>query len=154
MRRAVICLAAAFVLSSAVSAAAQDLAVIVNKSNSVETISMAELRKIMLAQVNRWATDRHAISVLLTRSEQPVALKAVCGMSEKDFDVHMMRARFNGETGKAPNILASASKVKQAVAGTSGAIGFILASEVDGTVKVVKIGGLVPGQAGYPVSLK
>jgi phosphate transport system substrate-binding protein len=142
------------VLASAASAAAQELAVVVNKSNSVETISMPELRKIMLAQVNRWANDRNAISVMLARADQPGALKTICGMTEKDFDMHMMRARFNGETGKAPNILGSASKVKQAVAGTSGAIGFILASEVDESVKVVKVGGLAPGQSGYPISVK
>jgi phosphate transport system substrate-binding protein len=154
MKRAVICLAALLVLSSAASASAQDLAVVVNKANQVETISMAELRKIMLAQVNRWATDRNAISVMLTRTDQTSALKTICGMTEKDFDMHMMRARFNGETGKAPNILGSASKVKQAVAGTSGAIGFIPASEVDESVKVLKVGGLAPGQSGYPISVK
>jgi ABC-type phosphate transport system substrate-binding protein len=154
MKRAVICLAAVFVLFSAASAAAQDMAVIVNKSNAVETISMADLRKIMLSQVNRWASDRNMISVLLTRAEQPGALKAVCGMTEKDLDVHVMRARFNGETVKPPTVLVSAAKVKQTVAGTTGAIGFILASDVDDSVKVLKVGGLSPGQSGYPVSLK
>jgi ABC-type phosphate transport system substrate-binding protein len=143
-----------FVLSSAATAAPQDFAVVVNKSNPVDSISMAELRKIVLAQVNRWAGDHNLITVLMTHDEQSGALQTVCGMTEKDFNFHIMRARFNGETIRTPTILVSAAKLKQTVASTAGAIGFILATDVDDSVKVVKVGGLAPGQSGYPVSVK
>ena len=154
MRRAVIFLMSILVLSFAATASAQEYAVIVNRSNPVETISMTDLRKIVLAEVNHWARDSKPISVLVTKTEQPGTLQAVCSMTEKDLRFHIMRAKFNGQSAQPPTVLVSAAKVKETVVATAGAIGIILASDADGSVKILKISGLAPGESGYPVSLK
>jgi hypothetical protein len=154
MKRTVIYLAAAavFVLAGGVDAMAQDVAVVVNRSNPAQTISMSELRKVLLNRA-RWP-DGKRITVLMTQAEQPVALKAVCDMNQKDFNIHLMRATFDGEGADPPKVVGSGGQVKQAVAGGGGAIGFMSAKEVDESVKILKVDGLAPGQPGYPVSSK
>ena len=74
-------------------AAADDVAVIVNKSNPVSAFTMADLRKILLGPRPRW-TSGYEIFVLMTQPGQPErtgTLKIVCGMSETDFNLHFVR---------------------------------------------------------------
>jgi ABC-type phosphate transport system substrate-binding protein len=47
--------------------------------------------------------------------------------------------------------LNSAAAVRQFVAATPGAIGYLLASDVDDSIKIVKVDGKAPGEAGYPL---
>jgi hypothetical protein len=60
-----------------------------------------------------------------------------------------MQAAFTGKDIAPPRDVASAAALKQFVAGTPGAIGCILASEVDDSVKVLKVDGNAPGEPGY-----
>jgi ABC-type phosphate transport system substrate-binding protein len=155
MKRTVILLAAVvfFVLAGAAGAMAQDVAVVVHRSNPADTISMTELRKILLTQQTQWPTGKK-ITVLMTQSERPGALKTVAGMNENDFNVHLMHATFNGDSADPPKVVGSGAQVKQAVAAQVGAIGFMGAGDVDASVKILKVNGLVPGQPGYPLSPK
>jgi hypothetical protein len=152
MKRAVIYLAAIFVLAGAAEAIAQDVAVVVNRSNPAEGISIVELRKVLLDRA-RWP-DGKKITVVMTEADRPVALKAVCDMNQKDFTFHIMRATFSGGTVEPPTIVRSGGEVNQSVARGAGAIGFLSAKEVDESVKTLKVNGLAPGQPGYPVSAK
>jgi hypothetical protein len=152
MKRAAIYLAAVFVLGGAAEAMAQDVAVVVNRSNPAAAISMVELRKVLLTSA-RWP-DGKKISVVMTKADRPAALKAVCDMNQKDFDFHIMRGTFNGGTAEPPKVVGSGGEVKESVARGAGAIGFMSANEVDESVKTLKVNGLVPGQPGYPVSAK
>jgi hypothetical protein len=155
MKRTVIFLAAAvfFVLAGAADALAQDVAVVVHRSNPADTISMTDLRKILLTQQTQWPNGKK-ITVLITQSERPVVLKAVCGMNENDFNVHLMHATFNGDSADPPKVVGSGPQARLAVAGQVGAIGFIGVGDVDESVKILKVNGLAPGQPGYPVSAK
>jgi hypothetical protein len=155
MKRTVIFLAAAvlFVLAGAADAMAQDVAVVVHRSNPADTISMSDLRKFLLTQQTQWPNGKK-VTVVMTQSERTGTLKTVCGMNENDFNVHLMHATFNGDSADPPKVVGSGVQVKQTVAGAVGAIGFMRASDVDESVKVLKVNGFVPGQPGYPVSPK
>lgn len=142
------------VLCTAAAAAADDIAVVVNKSNPTDTTSMTELRKILLAQQRQWSTGGKKIVVVLSAAERAAALKAICGMSETDYNIHFMHATFNGEDADPPRVVAGGAQAKQSVAASPGAVAFIRAADVDDSVKVLTVNGKAPGQAGYPVSPK
>jgi hypothetical protein len=157
MRYAVLAVAVAVLLGGASApATADDVAVIVNKSNPVSTLSMVQLRKIMLAQEVKWPTGSRII-VWMTppgQRERAAVLKIVCGMSETDFTLHFMHASFNGETADLPRTAGSGALVRQLVAGAVNGLALILASQVDDTVKVLTIEGSSPGQATYRLVVK
>jgi phosphate transport system substrate-binding protein len=134
-------------------AADDDLAVVVNKSNSTDNLTKAQLRKIILGEQDSW-TGGKKVSVILRASGQPErigVLRSICGMSEDEFEQHLLHANFNGETGGAPKALGSGVAVRQLVATLPGGIGFIRPDEVNDSVKVVTVDGVGAGQPGYKV---
>jgi len=135
---------------------ADDVAVVVNKSNPVDSLTMVQLRKIVLGQELKWP-DGKKIAVLMTTPGQPerdATLKIVCGMRETDFTLHFMHASFNGERADPPKAIGSGVQVRQSVAGTANAVGFVKASQLDDSVKVITIDGSGPGQPAYKLKLK
>jgi len=132
---------------------ADDLAVVVNKSNPVETVTKAQLQKMVLGEQASWATGKK-VSVVLRSPGQPErdgVLRSICGMSEDDFNQHLMHANFNGDTGGAPKALSSGVAVRQLVMSIPGAIGFLQQSDVNDTVKVISVDGVAAGKPGYKV---
>jgi len=53
-----------------------------------------------------------------------------------------------------PKTLGSGVQVRQLVAGTTDAVGFIKASQLDDSVKVITIDGIGPGDPAYKLKLK
>src|SRR5882724_2464030 len=120
-------------------AADSDLAVVVNKSNAVDNLTKGQLRKIVLGEQSSWPGGKK-VSVLLRTPGQPErdgVLHSVCGMSEDDFNQHLMHANFSGDSGGAPKALGSAVAVRQLVISVPGAIGFLRVADVNVSVKVV-----------------
>jgi phosphate transport system substrate-binding protein len=148
-------IAAAVLIGGASRAAADDVAVIVNKSNSTDSLSVAQVRKLLLGEETRVGGQK--ASVFLTApgvADRTAVIKAACGMTETDFNMHFMQAQFKGETLEAPKAVSSSAQVRQAVAAAPGGIGFIRSADVDDSVKVIKINGIVPGQPNYPLGVK
>jgi phosphate transport system substrate-binding protein len=133
----------------------EDLAIIVNKSNPVDELSLADLRKIFLAERSRWPNGRKVTVVMREqgRQERAAVLKLIYRMREQDFNRHFLNIRFTGENLEEPKLLASADGMIKFVFNVPGAIGYARASEVDSTVKVLRIDGLAPGQPGYKLKL-
>jgi ABC-type phosphate transport system substrate-binding protein len=158
MKRAVLTLAAAVLLALAapLRAAVEDIAVIVNKANPINALTMVQLRKIVLAEEGKWPHGGKIV-VWMTAPGQPeraATLKIVCGMSETDYTLHFMHASFKGDGGDLPKAAASGAQVRQSIAGAVNAVGFIKASQVDDSVKVLAIDGTPPGQAAYKLRPK
>ena len=86
--------------------------------------------------------------------ERDSTLKIVCSMRETDFTLHFMHASFSGETAEPPKAVGSGVQVRQSVAGTANAVGFIKASQLDGSVKVIAIDGSRPGEPAYKLKLR
>src|SRR5579871_3431761 len=137
----------------ALRAADDDLVVIVNKSNAVDGVTKAQLRKFILGEQDSWPGGKK-VSVILRAPGQPErdgVLRSICGMSEDDFNQHLMHANFGGETGGAPKALGSAVAVRQLVVTLPGAIGFVRAADVNDSVKAVNVDGVAAGQPGYKI---
>lgn len=133
-----------------------DLAIIVNLSNPVETLSLPELRKVFLGERSHWPSGRR-ITLVMMESGQPerVALiREVCQMNESEFSRHFLHGVFTGEVFVSPKTLASPTGVRKFIFNVPGAIGYVRASDVDATVKVIRVNGHLPADRAYTLHLQ
>jgi len=132
---------------------AEDLVVVVNKSNPVDNVTKAQLQKLLLGEQPSWTSGKK-VSVVLRSPGQPErsgVLRSVLGMSEDDFNQHLLHANFSGDTGGAPKTLNSGVAIRQLVMSIPGAIGFLHQSDVNDTVKAITVDSVAAGQAGYKI---
>ena len=131
------------------------LAVIVNKNNAVESMSFDELRKYCLQERKHWADNKRVTVVLRDpgQAEREAVLQLIYRMSESDFSRYFLQGEFTGEVQSAPKRLSIAIGVRRFVFNVPGAIGFVRASDVDGTVKVLHVDGRAPGDPQYPLRI-
>jgi ABC-type phosphate transport system substrate-binding protein len=141
----------AFAVLNGFSLGAAELAVVVNKANTLETIGSADLRLMILGEKTKWPDGKKVMPVQtsLESPEGALLLKVVFKMSEAVLKRYYMQAAFTGKDIVPPADVRSAAALKQFVARTPGAIGCILATDVDATVTVLKVDGAAPGEAGY-----
>ena len=132
------------------------LAIIVNKPNPIDNVSLTQLRKIFMADQTRWPSGQRVTVVMRApgQDERTAALRLIYRMSERDYNRYFLRGTFTGETQSVPKTLASAAGVGKFVFNVPGAIGYVLASEVDPSVKVVRVDGQAPWDGGYPLKLQ
>lgn len=132
------------------------LVIIVNKSNPIDNLSFAELRKTFLAETRAWAHGRRITIVMREQgqTDRSVALRQIYRMSESDFNRHFLQAAFNGLVQGPPKALATAEGVRKFVFNVPGAIGYVRSSEVDASVKAIRIDGLNSGDPGYKLKIK
>jgi ABC-type phosphate transport system substrate-binding protein len=131
----------------------QPLAIVVHQSNPVDNLTYSELRRIFMLDTQTWPHGRK-ITVVLREKGQPEraeTIRAICALSESDYDKHVLFRTFQGSVNIGPRSLASASSVLRFVFSAPGAIGSIAADQVDATVKVLRIDGYTPGDARYPL---
>lgn len=128
-----------------------ELAVVVNRSTSLDAVTSGELRLMILGEKAKWPDGKPVTPVQTPpeSSEKALLLKTVCKMSDSVLKRYYLQAAFTGKDIVPPKDVASAAALKQFVARTPGAIGCILASDVDDTVKVLKVDGSAPGEPGY-----
>jgi ABC-type phosphate transport system substrate-binding protein len=141
------------------SVRAQDsepLAIVVNRSNPLSEISLAELRRLYRGQRSRWSNGRRVTLVMRDPGtpEREAILQTLYGLDEDEYRRGFMQAVFAGEANDAPKILASTNGVLRFVFNVPGAIGYVRASEVDGSVKMLRVDGRLPGEAGYRLEVQ
>ncbi len=137
--------------AAAPAAARTPLAVIVNRSNPIDAIGRRELRALFLGEKTTWPHGRRVTPVLRApgHPERTAALRLIFGMSEDDLARHVIHQAFNGGGAGGPRALATADGVKRFVFNVPGAIGVVRLTDLDDTVKAVKINGAAPGDPGY-----
>jgi len=131
------------------------LAIIVNRSNPVNNLSFAELRKIFLGERNHWQNG-HRIAIAMLdygQVERRTVLHLVYHMDEHGYQEYLLRVMFRGDVFQAPKTLASPLIVRKFVFNAPGAIGYVRASDVDDSVKVVRIDGLLPEDKNYRLQI-
>jgi ABC-type phosphate transport system substrate-binding protein len=128
-----------------------DLAIIVNSTNPVEGMSLPELRKIFLGERSHWPNGRRITLVMMEpgQPERKALIREVCQMNENDFSRHFLQGVFTGEVFVSPKTLASPVGVRKFVFNVPGAIGYIRASDLDSTVKAIRVDGRLPSDREY-----
>jgi ABC-type phosphate transport system substrate-binding protein len=133
----------------------EPLAIVVHKSNPVETLTSEELRKLCLAERRHWP-DGRKVTIVLREPGQPereAVLRQLCRMNEDDFTRHHLQSAFTGQTMTGPKELATAAGVRRFVFNVPGAIGFVRARDVDDTVKVVRLDGRALADPAYSLKV-
>lgn len=146
-REAALCAAA----PATTDAATEPLAIIVNRSNSVSDLSTTELRRIFLGDRSHWPNGRRITLVMREPGEleRKTMLRDLYQMSESDLKNHFLHGLFTGDILVSPKILATAVGVRKFVFNVPGAIGYVRLSDVDDTVKVLRVDELLPDDKGY-----
>lgn len=153
MNRLVPILACCLALAGTRAVYGMDVAIIVNKDNPINELSFRELTAIFELQQQFWKGG-NKVRVIMQKAgcrEKDVMLRHVYYRTDESLNKYWLIRMFKAEIADLPEIEASNEKVKQEVSKHVDAIGFIDASKVDDTVKVLKIDGLLPGAEKYRV---
>ena len=136
-------------------AADECLAILVNRSNPVENLSFAELRKVFLGEQNHWSDGRRITVVMLEsgKPERQVVLTRIYKMEDKDFNAYFLHHVFTGEIHAAPTTLTTPGEVLKFVSNVQGAIGYLRTTAVDESVKVVRVDSLLPCDKDYSIRM-
>jgi ABC-type phosphate transport system substrate-binding protein len=137
--------------SPAEQAAQEPLVIVVNRSNPVNGLTFSELRKIFLGQRSHWTPSRRITLVMRDpgEPERKTIVHDVCGMDEDELKNHFLHGLFTGEILVSPKILTSPTGVRKFIFNVPGAIGYLRNSDVDDSVKVLRIDELLPNDKGY-----
>ena len=132
-------------------AAERNLAIVVNQTNPVNDLSMADLRRVFLGERGHWPNGRRITLVMLEPGwpERAAVLSGVYHMDETEFNNHFLHGLFTGEVFVSPKTLSTPEGVRKFIFNVPGAIGYLRASDVDKTVKVIRIDERLPGDKGY-----
>lgn len=133
--------------------ASSTIAIVVHKDTDVDNLSLADLRSIFLADQQFWP-DRTRI-ILLVRApqsdERDFVLNRIYQMSEAEFRQYWIAKMFRAEVPRGPKIVFSTDMALDLVVAIPGSISFMRADAVTDDVKVVRIDGALPRDAGYPL---
>jgi ABC-type phosphate transport system substrate-binding protein len=134
---------------------ADSLGIVVNRSNPVENLSFAELRKIFLGEQSHWSNGRRITVVMLEpgKQERQAVLTQIYRMDDKDFNRHFSQGMSTGEIHATPKTLATSTEVLKFVFNVPGAIGYVRVTEADDSVKVVHVDSHLPGDKDYSIRL-
>jgi ABC-type phosphate transport system substrate-binding protein len=125
------------------------LVFVVNRKNPVESLSLADLRMLLLGERSHWP-DGPRVTVVMREPKQPerdAVIRLVCRLDDRDYTRMVLRSVFTGELRTAPKLLDTSVGVIRFVYNVPGAIGYVRASEVDNTVKIVRLSGVTTESA-------
>jgi phosphate transport system substrate-binding protein len=131
-----------------------ELAIIVNKSNPNDNLSFSELREYFMAERNNWSSGAGKVRVIMREpgdAEREAVLRVIYDMDEKGFNSYFLGKKFRGEILEEPRLRTSTPDMIKTIANVPGSIGYVRADEVDASVKVIRVDGLAPGDAGYRI---
>lgn len=148
---ALLLLAAWALVAHSQSDTTNDVAVIVNPANPVDSISIVELRKIFTGEKQNWGGSLPVLVLVRAPQarERDVLLNQVLRMNESEYKQYWIRKIYSGEVQREPLALASNGMQLEAVRAEKGGIALIKLADVRQGVKVLKIDGRLPGTDGY-----
>jgi hypothetical protein len=139
-------------LAAQVASQADDIAVVASSGNPATNVSLGDLRKMLSGTKRSWPGGQPI--KLITRSpgciERLVWLRLLA-MSEGEYKQYWTAQVFRGEADAAPLIVPSVGMQKEAILAFPGALSLVIARDVKPGMKVIRVDGLLPGEAGYPL---
>jgi ABC-type phosphate transport system substrate-binding protein len=119
--------------------AAGEVDIVVNKTNAVSDLTVADAKKIFLCDKTTWPSGKRISVLMLSQGQQErsVVLSELYKMSEADYAKYFLQAAFTGKVSAPPKEVSSAAQAKQYIDANPGAIGYLKKEDVDDSVKVV-----------------
>ena len=139
------------VFASVALAAARDLALMANKANAVNAISLTDLVKVSKAQTNRWPDGKPVTLVMRAPSapEMKLFVEKVYGMTESEVTELVATANHGRTNHPAIVVVSSDDELVNRVASIPGAVGVVDVYSINSSVAVVKVAGKLPLEPGY-----
>jgi hypothetical protein len=135
------------------AAQAEDVAVVVNDHNPVAKMSRAELRKIFAGEERSWpAGIPIKVFVRAPGTLERGALLKLLGMTEGEYKQYWTLQVFRGEVQAEPSILPSNGMQREALVAYPGGVALVNLQDVKAGMKVLRVEGRMPGEAGYPLN--
>jgi len=125
------------------------MAVVVNKSNKVKSLSLPELTRIMKAQIKKWPDGRNLMLVLPDPSsaEMKTVLQKIYGMGPDEVK-SLFTAANQARAGSV--VVVNSNEALMKVVGTlAGSVGVVDVYSITSAVNVVKVDGKSPLEPGY-----
>ena len=143
----------ALLLSGTTLALAKDIALIANKGGSVSVLTMPELVKLCKAQTNRWPDGKSVTLVVRdpASAEMKMVLEKIYSMAPDAVNELITTANHGRMNHPAILVVSSDDELVKKVAGTPGAVGLVDVYAINSSVDVIKIGGKLPFEPGYPL---
>ena len=140
-----------FILLSAALASARDLALISNKANTMNAITLPDLVKVCKAETNRWPDGKPVTFIMRLPSspEMKMVLDKIYGMSQGEVTNLIVSANHGRINHPAIIVVASDEELVNQVASTPGAVGVVDVYSINSSVAVVRIAGKLPLEPGY-----
>jgi ABC-type phosphate transport system substrate-binding protein len=132
-------------------AAGKDIALISNKRNHVEAVSLPDLVKICKGQTNHWA-DGKPVTIVLRDPASPemkLVLQKVYEMPKEDVTALIASANHNRQNHPAIVVAESDEAVVKKVESTPGSVGLVDVYAITGGVMVVRVATKLPLEPGY-----
>lgn len=132
-------------------AAARDVALISNKSNHADSISVYELTKICKGQNPRWPDGKPVTFIMRDPAtpEMKLVVEKVYAMPKDEVAALIANANHNRVNHPAIVVVDSDEDLVKKVETTPGAIGLVDVYAITGGVRVLRIGDKLPLQPGY-----
>jgi len=128
------------------------VAIVVHPATRIDNLSFDELRRIFRGERQFWP-DGSRITLLVrapVAQERALVLNKIYRMSEDQFRQYWIAKMFRAEVAAGPKIVYSSDMARELVTVIPGAIGFMPASiAAGGGVKIIRIDGKLPSDAGY-----
>jgi hypothetical protein len=136
-----------------VTAAGADIAVVVRPDAPVDDLTLSQTRKLLLGEQQFWNSNLRVTLLLRAPAarERDVVLKVIYRMNEAEFRQYWISKMFRAESASGPKVVYSNEMAAELVNVLPGSVAFVDASQVPKGLKVLKIDGKFPGQAGYPL---
>ncbi len=140
-------------LATPVSARDTSIAVVVNPGNPAESVSLSQLRGMFLGTQTFWKDGVRVFAVVRAPSarERTALLRSVLHMSEAQYQQYWRKKRQEKKGSLEPVAMVSNPDQIQAVMRDPGAVALIATTDLNSSVKVLKVGGVLPGRAAYPL---
>jgi len=138
------------------AAAAADVAIVVHPGVPIDDLSFTDLRKIVLGDRQFWSSDLR-VTLLMGSSGAPareVILKNVLQMTEAQFRQYWIGKVFRAESAVGPKTVYSTEMAVSLINNIPGSMTFLESDQVPKGSKVVRLGGLLPGEKGYALTAR
>lgn len=137
------------ILLLAGTAAARDIAVVVNKANPTKNVALAELVKLAKGSTKKWADAKDVTLVIKdpSSSDMKTVLQKVFGMTPDE--VKALAGTLNGARKDSVLMVTSDDALVKTVQTTPGAVGFVDVYSINSGVNVMKVDGKSPLEPGY-----
>ncbi|HET6843797.1 MAG TPA: substrate-binding domain-containing protein [Candidatus Angelobacter sp.] len=133
----------AFFVFSLLPCYAHHLAVVVNSSNTVDSVSVEDLSKIFKAENRKWPDGHEVVIIMQGNADERNTLERLYKMTPAQFREFMQAHKSSVITAT------SDAMALTLVETTKGAITLVDVRSINAKVKVLKVNGKLPLESGY-----